>query len=44
LPGPEARALREKTMRRVSFPGMGGQVILFPGTELFRCRGALRLG
>jgi len=25
LPGPEARALRAKTMRRASFPGPGGQ-------------------
>ncbi len=40
FPGPEARTLREKTMRHPSLPGPGGQAILSPRTGLFRCRGA----
>jgi len=35
LPGPEVRALREKTMRRPSFLGPGGRVVLSPRTGLF---------
>jgi hypothetical protein len=30
VPGPKARALRAKTIRRGSFSGSGGQAILFP--------------
>ena len=40
LPGPEARALRAKTMRPASFLGRGGQAVLSLGIGLFRCRGA----
>ena len=40
LPGPEAMALRGKTMRHASFLGPGGQVVLCPETGLCRCRGA----
>ena len=43
FPGPEARALRAKTIRRASFPGSGGQAVLPPRTGLLYCRGA-RLG
>ena len=40
MPGPEARALRGKTMRHRSFLGPGGQAVLSPRTGIFRCRGA----
>jgi hypothetical protein len=40
LPGREARALRAKIMRPASLPGPGGQVVLFPKTEVLPCRGA----
>jgi len=40
LPGPEARALRAKTMRHISSLGPGGQAFLFPRTGLVQCRGA----
>jgi methylmalonyl-CoA/ethylmalonyl-CoA epimerase len=40
LPDREARALRAKIMRRASLPGLGGQVVLFPKTEVLPCRDA----
>jgi hypothetical protein len=40
LPGPEARPLRVKIMRRVSFLGPGGQAVLSEQKGLFRCKGA----
>ncbi len=43
LPGPEARALRAKSMRHAPFLGPGGQAVLSLITGVFRCRGA-RLG
>jgi len=40
LPGPKARAVRAKTMRRASLLKPGGEAVLSPGTGSFRCRGA----
>jgi hypothetical protein len=40
LPGPEARALRAKTIRHTSLLGLGGQAVLSRRTWSFRCRGA----
>jgi hypothetical protein len=38
LPGPDARALRAKTMKHALFFGPGGQAVLSLRTGLFRCR------